>query len=232
MTELEADCLSSPIPKSVGIVNAGVFLAVIALGAVVYLTPLKSWLAEGELIKQELARFGNAAPLMFVLAVAMLAAIGVPRLLLCTLGGFTFGFGAGLLWTEIATVLGSYWTFVFVRQRGRDYALVRYPRLRKFSKQMESRGILAVIVLRQMPMNGFYNNVFLGLTPVSHRDFLIGSVIGFLPLGLTACLIGAGLLQPDFSKSMQYIMAALAVSFGAGLLLKSLLHRRRRRAGR
>jgi uncharacterized membrane protein YdjX (TVP38/TMEM64 family) len=227
MTEIPATYAPETSPKSTGIISVTVFLAVIAFGAAAYLTPLKTWLAEGELIKQELAQLGYGAPLVFTLAAAALTAIGVPRLLLCSLGGLAFGFGAGLLWTQIATVMGSYATFAFVRRRGRDYALSRFPKLRRFSQQLESKGIMAVVLLRQLPMNGFYNNVFLGLTPVSHRDFLIGSLLGFLPLGLTACLIGAGLIQPDFSKSMQYLMLALVLSLGLGLLLKQLIRRRK-----
>lgn len=225
MTEIPATYAPSNPPKSSGIVSATVFLVVIALGVATYFTPLKTWLAEGELIKQELAEFGYGAPLVFIMGTAALTAIGVPRLVLCSLGGLAFGFEAGLLWSQIATVLGSYATFAFVRRRGRDYALNRFPRLRRFSQRLESKGVMAVVLVRQLPMNGFYNNVFLGLTPVSHRDFLIGSLIGFLPLGLTACLIGAGLIQPDFSKSIQYIMLALVVSVGLGLLLRPLIQR-------
>ncbi|NJD08342.1 MAG: TVP38/TMEM64 family protein [Methylococcaceae bacterium] len=229
MTEIPATFPPEAPSKSTGIVSGTVFLAVIALGAVAYLTPLRTWLAEGELIKQELTQLGIWAPLVFTIAAALLTAIGMPRLLLCSLGGLAFGFASGLLWTEVATVLGSYATFVFVRQRGSDYALTRFPRLQGFSRQLETKGIMAVILLRQLPMNGFYNNVFLGLTPVSHRDFLIGSLVGYLPLGLTACLIGAGLLQPDFSKSMQYLLLALVLSLGLGFLLRQLI--RRRQAG-
>jgi uncharacterized membrane protein YdjX (TVP38/TMEM64 family) len=229
MTEIPATYPPEAPPKSTGVVSGTVFLAVIALGAVAYLTPLRIWLTEGELIKQELAQLGIGAPLVFTLAAAVLTAIGIPRLLLCSLGGLAFGFAAGLLWTQIATVLGSYATFVFVRRRGSDYALMRFPRLQGFSRHLETKGIMAVILLRQLPMNGFYNNVFLGLTPVSHRDFLVGSLVGYLPLGLTACLIGAGLLQPDFSKSMQYLLLALVLSLGLGFLLRQLILRRKTR---
>jgi len=199
--------------------NGSVFLLVIVLGAAVYLTPLKSWLDQGQLIKDQLGSFGSAAPLVFTIGAALLTAIGATRLLLCSLGGMTFGFVWGLLWSQIGTLTGSYAIFLFVHSRGRDYALQRFPRLRRFSDKLESQGLLSVRVLRQLPLNGFYNSVFLGLTPVRHWDFVFGSLLGFLPLGVTACLIGAGLIQADFAKGVQYVALALACSAVFGLLL-------------
>ena len=63
--------------RAATVVNGSVFLIVIALGGAVYLTPLKAWLDQGQLIKDELALFGIAAPLVFTAAAALSTAIGV-----------------------------------------------------------------------------------------------------------------------------------------------------------
>lgn len=192
-------------------------------GLLVYLTPLKSWLEQGQLIVAQLAALGYWAPLAYVLAGAVLAAAGVPRMLICSLGGLAFGFAWGLAWSHLATLLGSYATFLFVRWSGRDWSLDHFPRLRGFTGQMHQRGILAVLLIRQLPMAAFYNNLLLGLTPVSHRDFWIGSFLGYLPMGVTASLLGAGLIQADAAQAARY-MAFAAISFGAlGITLKWLL---------
>ncbi|MDD5035061.1 MAG: VTT domain-containing protein [Methylococcaceae bacterium] len=205
-----------------GIVNGGFFIAIMVLGAAIYFTPLKTWLDHGQAIKDHLALFGMAAPLVFIFAAALLTAIGAPRLLLCSLGGMTFGFAWGLLWTQFGTLLGSYLTFLLVRWRGRDYVLNHFPRLRGFSQNLGSRGLLSVLLIRQLPLNGFYNNLLLGLTPVGHADFLLGSLLGFLPLGITACLLGAGLIQGDILKGVQYLALALACSAILGYGLKCM----------
>jgi len=214
----------NPTPQGAitGIVNGGVFLAIIALGAAAYFTPLKTWLAQGQIVKDQLAVFGLAAPLVFTAAAALLTAVGMPRLLLCSLGGLVFGFAWGLAWAQIGTLLGSYAVFLFVRWRGQDYALNRCPRLRGFSQNLESRGLLSVVLIRQLPLNGFYNTVFLGLTPVGHGDFLLGSLLGFLPLGVAACLLGAGLVQADWLRGIQYVAWGLACSVVLGLALQGL----------
>ncbi|MBN2108138.1 MAG: hypothetical protein JW832_12005, partial [Deltaproteobacteria bacterium] len=53
-------------------------------------------------ISEYLRSFGWAAPLVFIFAVAGLVAVGVPRLLLCPIGGMAFGFWQGLLWVQLA----------------------------------------------------------------------------------------------------------------------------------
>ncbi|MFM8332894.1 MAG: TVP38/TMEM64 family protein [Candidatus Methylumidiphilus sp.] len=210
-----------------GVVHGGVLLATLALGVLVYCTPLQAWLAEGEAIKAQLRPLGVAAPLLFSAAAALLTAVGVPRLLLCSLAGMAFGFAWGLAWAQLGTVLGSYAVFLLVRWRGRAYTLAHFPRLSGFTQSLESRGLLAVLLIRQLPVNGFYNSVFLGLTPVSHGEFLLGSLLGFLPLGVTACLLGAGLIQSEMLKGAQYLAWAAACSVGLGLFLNRWAQTRR-----
>ena len=211
--------------QGVRIVNGGFFMLMVGLVIAVYLTPLGDWLADGQLIKATLAQFGSAAPLVYTLATALLVAAGVPRLVLCSLGGMAFGFAWGLIWSQIGSLLGSYVIFLFIRWRGIHFTLHHFPRLRGFSERLENKGLLSVLVLRQLPLNGFYNNILLGLTPASHGDFLLGSLLGFLPLGIPACLLGAGLIQGNWIKAMQYISFGFACSVILGLLLNRQLSR-------
>jgi uncharacterized membrane protein YdjX (TVP38/TMEM64 family) len=219
----------SPHGRVLSWVNGGFFLLVLSLGLAIYLTPLKTWLAEGQVIKDQLAQFGLAAPAVFTVGTALLVAIGVPRLILCSLGGMIFGFAWAIFLTQIGTVLGAYATFVFIRWRGRAYTLSHFPRLRGLSRRLEGNGFMAVLIVRQMPVNGFYNDVFLALSPVSHPAFLLGTFLGFLPLAITACLIGAGMIQADASRSVQYLILALISSAALGLLLRRLVQGRDKR---
>lgn len=198
------------------------FAAVLALGVAFYFTPLKGWLAQGLMLKAELASYGLAAPLIFISVGAALTAIGAPRLILCSLGGLAFGFAWGLVWSQLATVLGSYATLLIIRRFGVGCRLKKVRQFERFARQIERNGVMAVVLIRQLPLNGFYNNVLLGMTSVGHLDFLLGSIIGFLPMGITACLIGAGLLQTDFAKAAEYIALALASSVILAYSLKRL----------
>lgn len=199
--------------------------ALLGCGVVVYLTPLKEWIREEQAMTAWLASFGIWAPLVYVAGAALLMAAGVPRLLLCSVGGLAFGFAGGLLWSHAGTLLGSYVTFLFVRWSGRDWSLDHFPRLQPFTHHLTERGILTVLLIRQLPMSGFYNNLLLGLTAVSHRDFLWGSFLGFLPMGVTASLLGAGLIQADAATAARYLLLAAICFAVLGFILKWLMLR-------
>ncbi len=208
-----------------GIINAAVFLAVTGLVVAVYLSPLQGFLTDGLWVKQRLALFGLSAPLVFTFGSALLTVVGTPRLLLCSLGGMVFGFAWGLIWTQLGTLLGSYVIFLSIRWFGRDYVLRHCSHLRGFSQRMATRGFMSVVLIRQLPIHGFYNNVLLGLAPVGHGDFLLGSLVGFLPLGIAACLLGAGLIQRNLLQGVEYLALGLACSVVLGFILKRLFNK-------
>lgn len=213
---------ASVISRSGILLHGSFFLLLLSMGVAIYFTPVLGWLAERQALQAELAAFGWAAPLVFIGLSALLSAVGAPRLLLCSLAGAAFGWAEGLLWSQAGTLLGAYLTFLAVRCSGREPILRRYPRLDRFTGRIAGRGLVAVLLLRQLPMNGFYNNLLLGLSPVTHRHFLLGSLLGYLPLGITAVLIGAGLMQSGTAKIAGYAAAALAVFVVLGFGLKRL----------
>lgn len=198
------------------------FLSFLAVGLLIYLTPLKDWLSQGQMLKEQLAGFGTAAPWVFGSLSIVLTAIGAPRLLLCSLAGMLFGLVEGVIWSQLTTLIGSYGVFLFARRFGNRYELKNFEKFSRFSGFIEGNGVLAVLVIRQLPMSGFYNNLFLGLTRIRHWEFLLGSFIGFLPLGITASSLGAGLLQADLSKSLEYSVLGITLAVALGFLLKWL----------
>lgn len=197
-------------------------VSVLLTGLLIYLTPLKNWLSQGDALKAQLAGFGMAAPLAFGGLSILLTLIGAPRLLLCSLAGMLFGLIEGVIWSQITTLIGSYAVFLFARRFGHRYELGNYEKFSRFTSLIESNGVLSVLVIRQLPMSGFYNNLFLGLTRIRHWEFLVGSFMGFLPLGITASSIGAGLLQTEASKTLEYAILGITLATVLGLLLKWL----------
>jgi uncharacterized membrane protein YdjX (TVP38/TMEM64 family) len=159
--------------------------------------------------------------------VAVLVAVGVPRLLLCPIGGMAFGFWQGLLWAQLGTMLGYYATFLFVRWSGRDFILRKWPRLNRYTRFSRKNGMISVLLIRQLPITGFYINLLLGLIPLSHADFLLGTVIGILPAAVPATLVGSGASAFSSGESKLYtllaIAAGIALWFLAGRLLGSYL---------
>ena len=187
-------------------------IAVVGCSFLIYSMPLKDVLNQSHQIKSWLAVTGYAAPAVFTLAAALLTAIGMPRLLLCSLAGVVFGFTWGFVWSHFGTVFGAYLAFIFARWSGREFVQQKFPKIIALSQATQARGWRSVLFMRQLPISGLYNDILLGLSTVSHCDFWIGTLLGFLPLGVTATLIGAGAIQADLTHLAQYVGIA-AVAF-------------------
>lgn len=192
--------------------RGAVQLFILSLGiGIMYLPPVREQLGNVQQISERLNALGWAAPAFFVPLVALLVAVGVPRLLLCPIGGMAFGFFWGLVWTLVGTVLGYWGTFVVVRRFGHDWVLRKWPRLKKFTRVSRRNGMVTVLLIRQLPITGFYVNYLLGLLPLSHRDFLIGTAIGIVPEAIPATMVGANVLYISGEKAVVYSFLVIAL---------------------
>ena len=218
---------TSTLSKKIAI--GSLLIVVVGCSFLIYSMPLKDVLNQSQQIKSWLAETGYAAPALFTLAAALLTAIGMPRLLLCTLAGVVFGFTWGFVWSHFGTLLGAYGTFIFARWSGREYVQQKFPKLIALSQATQARGWRSVLFMRQLPISGLYNDILLGMSTVSHGDFWIGSALGFLPLGVTATLVGAGAIQADMSHLALYLGIAAVAFFILTLSLKWILAQRQRK---
>jgi uncharacterized membrane protein YdjX (TVP38/TMEM64 family) len=202
------------------VVKAGLLLAfLLACVVVVYLTPLKDLLRHADRVTAELQKAGFASRGLYVLLVAALVGIGCPRLLLCPIGGFAFGFWEGLLWSQIGTLIGSYVFFLAVRWGGHSYVVHRHPRLAATAARFATGGLPFVLMARLIPIAGGVVNLVLGLMPLKHRHFLIGTAIGTIPEAVPATLLGIGVKHGSLQHSVLYITVAVLILLALWLLL-------------
>lgn len=198
-------------------------LAAVACSLLAYFTPLADIIGNFPAVKSWTESSGSAGPFVFVLASALLTAAGFPRLLFCSLAGFLFDFWLGLLWSHLGTLIGAYGTFLFARWTGPAGLLEKYPRFKTLATRMENHGWFSVLLIRQLPLSGLYNDILLGLSAVGHRDFWIGTALGFLPLGVTATLVGAGIVQANLPKLAEHLGLAAVLFLALTLGLKFIL---------
>jgi len=192
-------------------------IAIGALVTIVYLSPLRQYLGDLRDLSQRIRSFGSLAPLVLTAGVAVLVGIGFPRLVFCVLAGMALGFWSGLLWAQIGTLLGNYVLFIFVRELGRDWAKHVLAGRVKLHQMVTQRGVVGVMLARQLPVPGLLINLTFALLPIKKRDFLLGTVVGQLPQAIPCTLIGAGLLQASLGKSIGLIGLAVAVAIVAWL---------------
>jgi len=214
-------------PVSKALIVFGVLLAALL---VVHLTPLKALLSRGHEAVRTFRDLGWIGPALFMFTVTALVAIGVPRLIFCPIGGLAFGFLGGLLWTQLATLVGSYATFAFVRWGGRPYVVHRWPWLDRYAARVKEHGIVSVILMRQVPVSGLIINVILGLTHVGHAEFLVGTAIGGLPEAIPMTLLGASGAQKSLRSGIAMLLTAIVLVLAMTLALVWHTRRRRRSA--
>jgi uncharacterized membrane protein YdjX (TVP38/TMEM64 family) len=186
------------------------FIFVVVILAI-QLTPFRQYAARAPEFCQKIREYGILAPFLFTISVTLLVCIGVPRLLLCPVGGMAFGVFWGVIYCVTGTVVAYYFIFLFIRWKGRNLIDRYYPKLKRFNHILGAGGIPAVILARQLPIHGMFVNLLLGLSSVRQRDFLIGTSIGLFPEAIPFTLIGKGMKQGSLGESTIYIVMAVVV---------------------
>jgi uncharacterized membrane protein YdjX (TVP38/TMEM64 family) len=190
-----------------------IMLAVVAAAfALVYFTPAREFLGNIQSVKSWLLSLGWVGLAAWMGIVFALVAAGIPRLLFCPIGGLAFGFWHGLLWTQVATLAGYYALFLFVRWGGRDFVLRHWPRVGRLKEHFHGHSAaLLVFAVRQLPISGLIINFLLGLSPIRHRHFLLGTAFGILPEAIPFTLVASGTFKLTGRNTPLYIAAGVGV---------------------
>jgi phosphatidylserine/phosphatidylglycerophosphate/cardiolipin synthase-like enzyme/uncharacterized membrane protein YdjX (TVP38/TMEM64 family) len=171
-----------PVPRRfVGLGVLALSLAVIA--AVWRYTPLRDWVNLATLIG--LARNLDSLPFtpLAIFVGYMIAGMLVPITVLIAATGIVFGPVAGAVYAiagSLASATVSYWLGHWL---GRDTVrMLVGARINRLSKRIARRGILAMVVIRILPIAPFtIINVVAGASHLLFRDFMIGTLLGMAP---------------------------------------------------
>ena len=188
-----------------------VVLVVAAFMALAHFTPMKAWITNVQSWKGFVREFGWMAHAVFMLVTAGAVMMGVPRLAFCSAAGLIFGFGEGLLLSLLGSTLGSYGAFILSRHGFRRAAEARAEKWPWLKKMLKKPSVIRVFWARQLMVPGIVLNVLIGMTPVSHSRFLLGTALGYLPLNIAFSLVGSGLGKESITTTMTQLLAAMAV---------------------
>lgn len=166
---------------------AGVLLMVVLLAALALawrLTPLGQWLNFDQLVGYAEQLDGQPlAPLAVVVAFVVGGLIVVPVTLLIAVTAIVFGPVQGALYSFLGATLSATVVYALGRKLGRD-AVRRLAghRLNELSRRLARRGLLAVTLVRIVPIAPFSMiNIVAGASHIGWRDFLLGTMIGLSP---------------------------------------------------
>jgi phospholipase D1/2 len=159
-------------------------LVVVAVAAVWLLTPIRHYLDLETLAKLgRRLRVHPLAPLLVLGGFLVAALLFFPITVLLAATALVFDPLRGLIYGFVSALAAAVLTYGIGRllgDRGRRW--LSGPRLGRVRDQLQSRGLLAIITARLMPIGNFsVFNLAAGMLAIRWRDFLIGNIIGLLP---------------------------------------------------
>ncbi|MGH3716351.1 MAG: TVP38/TMEM64 family protein, partial [Micromonosporaceae bacterium] len=170
---------------------------------------------------------GVPAPVVAVVAAAVLVVGLVPRTFLAAVAGLVFGPVTGAAYVVLGATAGALVAFGLGRWLGRDFVAVQ-RRLARLDGWLSNRGLLGVVTVRLLPIAPFgLTSYAFGTSGVALGAYLLGTVLGMLPTTVVYAYLGASSSRPG--SAAFWVSAACAVGLWVGTLGLSMWLGRRRR---
>ena len=165
--------------------SIGAILIIIGLILVLSRLELTRYVALSEM-KNLLARTSPYEGLVFIGFCAAAILLRLPMILVIALGGALFGMMRGMLYGWIGSVLGAFGAFLLARYALNDFfqrkVAPRFPWLDGLDGRLAKNGLQTVLLLRFFLFMAPVTNWIIGVSRLKFRDYVIGTMIGTLPL--------------------------------------------------
>ena len=205
-----------PVPGKL-LLKFALFVAILAAGFLALQLPgVRDQLVLDTLTTNldNLRRHPAAAP-VFVVATALLTAVGLPGTVPVVAGGAVFGALSGGLLAFTGMVAGAALSFALAHTLARDF--VRHllgSRLERFERQLQRLGFWTLLRLRFLPMPYAIVNYGVCLAGVRFSTYIYSTALALLPICLTYAYFASSLLGaagPDRAGVLRNL--ALAILF-------------------
>ncbi len=174
--------------------------------------------------KRELDSLYRDSPILFVLAFFVFyvfcAAFSIPGSALLTLAaGWLFHFFVGAAVVSLGSATGAVVAFLISRLFLKNFVQRRFhSHLKAINRGFKKDGAFYLFSLRLIPIFPFFAvNLFMGVTPISVKQFFIASFLGMLPGSLV--FVNAGRRLADIKSLTEIFSPVIILSF---ILLASL----------
>lgn len=185
-------------------------------------------LSDKEAIRSYITSWGIAAPLVFM-AIQILQVIFAPIPGEATgfVGGFVFGTFAGFVYSTIGLSLGSVINFWIGRLLGNKFIrrIIPQKQMNQMHNLVRGQGAIVLFILFLFP--GFpkdYLCLFLGVSDIPFKLFLIMATIGRMPGTMALSVQGASLYEQQYVL-MSIIMALCVLCAYLSYRYKEQLYR-------
>jgi len=149
------------------------------------------------------------APLIYVSVYICIALLALPLWWLQMLAGLTFGIIGGVLWSQMGATIAAPLTVMLSRWLAADFfhrkIESKMAKLRALDEKLGHNGFLVVMAVRLTHLLPFgLSNYAFGLTTISPRDALVGTMLGGIPTVTMYVLFG---VDPRWFENWRYIVA-------------------------
>ncbi|MGB3511954.1 MAG: TVP38/TMEM64 family protein [Microcoleaceae cyanobacterium] len=208
--------------------KTGIFLltiiCIIATGIATYLlgglTPeqIQTWLDQA----------GIWAPIIYIIIYIVATILVLPSTALNLTGGAIFGPWIGTLWTSLAAIIAATVAFYYSRTIGREWISQKLAgRWQAMDAEMRQGGLFYMFAIRLLPIIPYgLVNFAAGLTSVSFKDYLLGTILGTVPGVLPFVMLGSSGLKALKTGDILPLIGALSLT--AILVGVATWYRRRR----
>jgi len=192
------------------------FIPLLLLSLALLSTGLLERLGLGNSIQAELAMAGPEAYGLLITASLLFTACGGPRQLVAASFGLIFGGLTGTLLSTLVVLGSATAVFLLSRELLRPYLTGRFAHfLRQIEGYIADQPWLGVTMIRLLPFgSNLLTNIVAGMTQLRLRDFLVGSMLGYLPQMLLFSYVGAGLGE---ASRIDLGISVIALVFSAGI---------------
>ena len=207
-------CESPPSLRRKLYLLVAALLMLIALALAWSSTPMRAWL-EVDLLVASLRRFGQAfGPVVAIFGFALALTLAVPLVFMTLVALVAYGPLAGFGCAMAGAILSAAASYGIGRFLGREVVQrLAGERINRLSQRLASRGMLAVVAVRMLPVAPFaVANMVAGASHIRLRDLLLGTLIGISPGTLAMTLfvdqITAALQHPTL---LTFVLAGLTI---------------------
>ncbi len=174
-----------------------------------------------EQVRALIDSWGAWAYVLYLVSFVLLMPFGIPAFVWVLPAGALWPFWVAYPLSLLAVAGASSIGFLFARYIARDWVAARLPgRIRRIDDHFSARGLRSVILFRLVFQLGAPTHWLLGLSKVDYLTFVIGTVIGAMPVVALVAWLGHDALH------WVQMHALLAVGIVVGLVAVVYLVRR------
>ena len=223
LKSVELERLEAILKKSKSPYFSFIFFTLIVVGLILIYnlffanSGLKLNVTNAQDLSAFLKSYGHYAILLGILAILLQTFFPfAPFILIAGANVLVFGFFTGFIINYITACVAALLVFLFARYYGHDWVkkkMDKYPKLTKWNNQLETHGFFYVFIGRLILIfPSSVINLGAGVSKMRARDFILGTVLGKLPIVFLESLIAHDL--QDYRHNLVRLLFMLTIFIG------------------